>query len=282
MADIPIGQSIINNFRNKFLPAIGAMTGDSSFFGLSSNWGFCPDINLSSCSIYSSTPQYQLQMPTFGCFDSFYSSISPTSSGMFPQYQLQTPTSGPYDFSFASTNLYSPIIGKATPSVSAGTASTLGTDTGSGEILPDGTVFEVAGIDYSIFGNYANQIKRLRPLMQQKMELMFKYAKNKGWKITFNSMFRSYAEQEHLYNEYLAGRGNLAAKPGTSRHEFGCAVDLKVNGSSKNWQTAELGRYAQTIGMRWGGNTINEPWHFDLDPAKTPKARRASASSATA
>lgn len=42
---------------------------------------------------------------------------------------------------------------------------------------------------------------------------------------------RTTAEQQALYNAYLAGTGNLAAKPGTSWHEYGFALDFNgVNG----------------------------------------------------
>ena len=34
-------------------------------------------------------------------------------------------------------------------------------------------------------------------------------------------------EQEELYKKYRSGRGGLAAKPGTSMHEFGLAVDFR-------------------------------------------------------
>lgn len=37
---------------------------------------------------------------------------------------------------------------------------------------------------------------------------------------------RSFAEQKLLYERYLAGTGPLAAKPGTSAHEFGRAIDI--------------------------------------------------------
>jgi LysM repeat protein len=40
------------------------------------------------------------------------------------------------------------------------------------------------------------------------------------------SGYRSYAQQLYLYNLYLSGRGNLAALPGTSSHEYGYALDL--------------------------------------------------------
>lgn len=46
-----------------------------------------------------------------------------------------------------------------------------------------------------------------------------------GSPFTVVSALRTYAQQVALYNKYLAGTGNLAAKPGTSRHESGFALD---------------------------------------------------------
>jgi len=43
-----------------------------------------------------------------------------------------------------------------------------------------------------------------------------------------NSGYRSYAEQVKLYALYLAGKGNLAAKPGTSNHNKGLAADVSA------------------------------------------------------
>jgi hypothetical protein len=45
------------------------------------------------------------------------------------------------------------------------------------------------------------------------------------------SSFRTYAQQVALYADYMNGEGNLAAKPGTSRHEKGNALDLYVAGN---------------------------------------------------
>ena len=145
------------------------------------------------------------------------------------------------------------------------TSSTLIT---SGNKIADGTNLTINGIDYSIFGSEASKIKRLRPQMQLNMEKLFKYANNKGWKISITSGFRSTEKQRQLYNT----PGVYAAKPGSSRHEYGCAVDLKVNGSSRNKETKELGRYALNLDMRWGGTwagSKNEPWHFDINPKTT-------------
>jgi hypothetical protein len=51
------------------------------------------------------------------------------------------------------------------------------------------------------------------------------YARQMGWRGSVISGFRTYAEQAALYQRYLAG-GPIAAKPGTSSHERGEAVDV--------------------------------------------------------
>ena len=44
--------------------------------------------------------------------------------------------------------------------------------------------------------------------------------------MTGNGGARSRADQERAYALYLSGRGPLAARPGTSAHEFGLAMDI--------------------------------------------------------
>jgi hypothetical protein len=56
------------------------------------------------------------------------------------------------------------------------------------------------------------------------------FARSHGWHGSVTSGFRSYAEQAALYQRYLHG-GPLAAKPGTSSHEFGQAVDVTDYGT---------------------------------------------------
>lgn len=144
---------------------------------------------------------------------------------------------------------------------------------GSGSVkIEERTSITVEGIDYSIMGQYASQVKLLRPEMQRKVELMFKHAKEKGWTLTLSSGYRSTAEQKKLYDRWIAGEYDVpvVAKPGTSRHEFGCAVDINVSGNGAS--AAEMGRYGRSIGLRWGGDwsSNREEWHFDLDPSTTP------------
>ena len=137
--------------------------------------------------------------------------------------------------------------------------------------IKDGTSITVDGIDYSLFDK-PNEVKKLRPEMQRKLELMYKYAKQKGYNLTLSSGYRSTERQRQLYNEYLK-RGKKAptvAKPGSSRHEFGCAVDLQIDGSTHSDKLLDLDKYATTIGLR-NGLSFGERWHFDLDPKTTPK-----------
>lgn len=81
-----------------------------------------------------------------------------------------------------------------------------------------------------------------------------------GIHLTPDSGFRSMAEQQHLYQLYLSGQGNLAAKPGYSNHQGGVAMDIGgVNGfgtTAYNWLKAHAGQY----GFR---NTVpGEFWHW--------------------
>lgn len=65
-----------------------------------------------------------------------------------------------------------------------------------------------------------------------------------------DSAYRSYDRQVYYWNLYLSGRGNLAARPGTSNHGFGINVDVPMYvrtlidkygaqfGWSKSWSDA--------------------------------------------
>jgi LAS superfamily LD-carboxypeptidase LdcB len=63
-----------------------------------------------------------------------------------------------------------------------------------------------------------------------------------------DSAYRSYRRQLYYWQLYQSGRGNLAARPGTSNHGIGKAVDvarpwmaqaLKVRGARFNWRKIE-------------------------------------------
>ena len=96
------------------------------------------------------------------------------------------------------------------------------------------------------------------------MAAAFKQATGKSLGLTEG--WRSYDRQVQLYNLYKAGKGNLAAKPGSSTHGKGTAVDINgmgaVGSASFNW----LRQNAPKFGYSWtgGGFSQVEPWHWDF------------------
>lgn len=93
--------------------------------------------------------------------------------------------------------------------------------------------------------------------------------------LVFASGYRTLAEQQALYDAYLDGRGNVAAKPGTSWHEFHEAVDIR--GASAVWPEimADFARAPAQQAMAafgicvpmWSGASTKEWWH--LQPIET-------------
>ena len=81
-----------------------------------------------------------------------------------------------------------------------------------------------------------------------------------GINLSVVSGFRTMAEQQYLYNLYLQGRGNLAARPGYSNHQGGTSADLSVPGgygsSTYRWLSANARRYGFVNDVR------GEPWHW--------------------
>jgi len=86
---------------------------------------------------------------------------------------------------------------------------------------------------------------------------MKSHASRDGIRLVLNSGFRTMDQQRYLYNLYLSGRGNLAARPGYSNHQSGLALDIGTGGGALNW----LNRNASRYGFR---RTVpSEPWHWE-------------------
>lgn len=70
------------------------------------------------------------------------------------------------------------------------------------------------------------------------------------------SSYRTYAEQEEFWAAYQAG-GNLAARPGTSNHGLGIAVDL-----ASEWMRSWIDEHGAEFG--WGKiEAPGEWWHVN-------------------
>ncbi len=84
-----------------------------------------------------------------------------------------------------------------------------------------------------------------------------------GILLSVTTAFRDMKYQEYLYQLYLAGTGNLAAKPGFSNHQGGIALDLATeNGTNKAyfWLKDNAGKFG------WKRTVSSEPWHWEYLP----------------
>lgn len=86
-----------------------------------------------------------------------------------------------------------------------------------------------------------------------------------GYGLQINSGGRTYADQVEAWRKYQNG-GNLAARPGTSVHESGRAVDFgggiqNANSREHRWLQAN----AHVWGFKWTGKNFSqfEPWHWE-------------------
>lgn len=86
--------------------------------------------------------------------------------------------------------------------------------------------------------------------------------------------YRPYADQEYFWNLYQRGRGALAARPGTSNHGWGIAVDLPSPAMQAAVQACghEFG-----WGIRGGklsSDAPSEAWHCTFHPGAYPAVQR--------
>jgi D-alanyl-D-alanine dipeptidase len=76
--------------------------------------------------------------------------------------------------------------------------------------------------------------------------------------VTVISGYRSYEEQEALYDAYKNGHGNLAAPPGRSNHNHGLAMDLTfASDQVRKWVHANAARFGLAFPI------ASEAWHIE-------------------
>jgi len=104
----------------------------------------------------------------------------------------------------------------------------------------------------------------LEPFLRPYAQGLLAYARKEGMAPRVLSTFRSFRQQDRLYQNYISGRSTIpAAPPGRSLHNFRHAFDLKVsNAEDQAW----LGQVWESWGGRWGGR-FNDPNHFDSGAA---------------
>ncbi len=117
----------------------------------------------------------------------------------------------------------------------------------------------------------------LRPDVESALRVLAKAAKNDGIKLLVSSTYRSYQYQENLFNYWVKVDGleeaeRESARPGTSQHQLGVAVDfgniddsfaqtkmgkwLSQNAYKYGWSLSFPHEYEDITGYRW------ECWHY--------------------
>jgi len=109
---------------------------------------------------------------------------------------------------------------------------------------------------------------------------MFKKAKEEDLTLIINSSFRSYEEQERIYNNLKSSKGEnyadkLAARVGHSEHQTGMAVDIQTYGSTSStfeefdefkWLKENAHKYGFILRYPKGKEYLTgydyESWHY--------------------
>lgn len=102
---------------------------------------------------------------------------------------------------------------------------------------------------YAIGGKVAGLNLRFKKMLDQ-------FNAAAGNRYSVNSGYRSNAHQQVLYNRYLAGRGPVAARPGSSQHNKGLAADL----APSNARDVHQG-LARSMGLVF--TVPSESWHIE-------------------
>jgi len=92
-------------------------------------------------------------------------------------------------------------------------------------------------------------------------EAMRSAAAAAGITIGITDSYRTYESQVDLVRRKgLYSQGGLAAEPGTSKHGWGVALDLRLDSAAQAWMRANGARYGYVE------NVPREPWHWQYKP----------------
>lgn len=147
----------------------------------------------------------------------------------------------------------------------------------SSDYIPDDLV------STNIMVSDSNPDPRLRKEAAEALEKMAEDASKEGYTLAINSAYRSYEDQQAVYDEYFAmydpvTAASLVAVPGYSEHQLGLSVDLTckdvidgvygVFGDSPDydWTIAHAHEYGFILRYPEDKTAItgtaNEPWHY--------------------
>lgn len=106
--------------------------------------------------------------------------------------------------------------------------------------------------------------ERLRPAaLADLVRLNDAFRARFGHNLIINSSYRTLTAQQAYYANPPSGAGT-AAKPGTSNHGWGLALDLQLTAAEYAWMRANAPRYGW-VNPAWAhdGRGVEEPWHWE-------------------
>lgn len=116
--------------------------------------------------------------------------------------------------------------------------------------------------------------RELRPEFRPWADLLLDVLNQYGDGYRATSTLRTYADQERLYADWLAGKPGIytPARPGTSMHELGWAVDIANPDTDPKADDLlhQLGAAWRELGGVWGGD--RDPVHFEAPKVWTGRA----------
>ena len=115
------------------------------------------------------------------------------------------------------------------------------------------------------------RIKQLHPSLQESARAFINDAEQQGFKLRITSAFRSFAEQQALYDQGRKTPGEIVtnAKPGTSFHNYGLAIDVvEIKDGKGLWENTNWPKIAaigKKHGFAWGGDwaSFKDKPHFE-------------------
>ena len=131
-------------------------------------------------------------------------------------------------------------------------------DTTPGRVGGSGWAPVDATKDGSESGRLTGDLAGTTPALRDRLDRL---AADLGVQLELVSGWRTRHEQSELYQMFLNGTGNLAAVPGTSRHEIGYAADVYIDGTAlADYKDARA--RAKKFGLHFP--VAGEAWHVEL------------------
>lgn len=123
----------------------------------------------------------------------------------------------------------------------------------------------------------ASRINQLHPAVRDRAQKFIAEAARQGIYLRVTSGLRDFAEQAKLYAQGRTEPGNIVtnAKPGSSFHNYGCAIDVvEIKNGKGLWENpnwTKIAALGKSFGFVWGGDfkSIKDMPHFEYAGGKT-------------